>query len=78
MPRLAKVQWLAVHLNNPTDPTFMGNMVMAGWMGSPDVPSPQEPVEREEDVCRETEPAKSLEEERRQQFMQARVFFMGV
>jgi hypothetical protein len=35
-------------------------------------------VEREEDVCRETEPAKSLEEERRQQFMQARVFFMGV
>ena len=35
LPRLAKVQWLAVHLNNPTDPTFTGNMVMAGWMGSP-------------------------------------------
>ena len=32
----------------------------------------QEPAEREEDVPRETEPTKSLEEERRQQFMQAK------
>lgn len=47
------------------------------FRSGPDMPAPnpkvqgkEEPVEREEDVCRETEPAKSLEEERRQQFMQ--------